>query len=149
MLNFNRRFLPHAATLQAFLYDVLSSPKFKGSHPVSWWDAFVVNFNGCKAYLCRTSVLSHPHPSVPLTWVKVASTTAMGTVLQLRLQGVLQPLAFFTGKLSPAQQMYGALNSELLAIYVAVRYFRHTLEARHFTILTEHKTLTLAMDDPF
>jgi len=33
---------------------------------------------------------------------------------------------------------------ELLAIYEAVRYFRHMLEAQHFTILSDHKTLTFA-----
>jgi cleavage and polyadenylation specificity factor subunit 1 len=31
-----------------------------------------------------------------------------------------------------------------LAIYAAVRIFRHMLEARHFTILTNHKPLTFA-----
>jgi cleavage and polyadenylation specificity factor subunit 1 len=31
---------------------------------------------------------------------------------------------------------------ELLAIYDAVRYFRHVLEARHFAIFTDHKLLT-------
>jgi hypothetical protein len=33
---------------------------------------------------------------------------------------------------------------ELLAINEAVRYFRHILEARHFTIMTDHKPLTFA-----
>jgi hypothetical protein len=36
---------------------------------------------------------------------------------------------------------YSAYDRELLAIYEAVRHFRHMLEARHFTILTEHKPL--------
>jgi cleavage and polyadenylation specificity factor subunit 1 len=33
-------------------------------------------------------------------------------------------------------------TTELLAIYEAVRYFHHMLEAWHFTILTDHKPLT-------
>ena len=33
---------------------------------------------------------------------------------------------------------------ERLAIYATVRIFRHMLESRHFTILTDHKPLTLA-----
>jgi hypothetical protein len=66
----------------------------------------------------------------------------MGAVLQQRVQGVWQPLAFFSRKLSPAQQKHSAYDRELLAIYGAVRYFRHMLEARHFSIFTDHKPLT-------
>ena len=73
-----------------------------------------------------------------------ASTTAMGAVLQQRVQDIWQPLAFFSRKLSPAQQKYSTYDRELLAIYEAVRYFHHMLEARHFTILTDHKPLTFA-----
>jgi hypothetical protein len=36
MLNFYRRFLPHAAATQAPLHDVLSGPRIKGSHPITW-----------------------------------------------------------------------------------------------------------------
>jgi hypothetical protein len=36
MLNFYRRFIPHAAATQAPLHDVLSGPKVKGSHPITW-----------------------------------------------------------------------------------------------------------------
>jgi cleavage and polyadenylation specificity factor subunit 1 len=67
----------------------------------------------------------------------------MGAVLQQRVQDIWRPLAFFSRKLSPAQK-YSAYDRELLAIYEAVRHFRHMLEARHFTILTDHKPLTYA-----
>jgi hypothetical protein len=59
------------------------------------------------------------------------------------MQDAWQLLAFFSRKLSPAQQKYSAYDGELLAIYEDVRYLRHMLEARHFTILTDHKPLTL------
>jgi hypothetical protein len=36
MLNFYRRFLPHAAAIQTLLHDVLSCPRVKGSHPTTW-----------------------------------------------------------------------------------------------------------------
>jgi cleavage and polyadenylation specificity factor subunit 1 len=68
----------------------------------------------------------------------------MGAVIQQRCQDAWQPLAFFSRKLSPAQQNYSAYDRELLAIYEAVRHFRHMLEARHFTILTDHKPITFA-----
>jgi hypothetical protein len=43
-----------------------------------------------------------------------------------------------------AQQKYSAYHRELLAIYEAVKYFQHMLKARHFTVLTDHKSLTFA-----
>jgi cleavage and polyadenylation specificity factor subunit 1 len=144
MLNFYRRFLPHAASSQAPLYDVLSDPKVKGAHPVIWTDALAAAFNECKANLSRAAFLGHPHSTAPLALVTDASTTTMGAVRQQPVQDVWQPLAFFSRKLIPAQQKYSTYDRELLEIYEAVRYFRHMLEARHFTILTDHKPLTFA-----
>ena len=46
--------------------------------------------------------------------------------------------------MSMAQEKYSAYERELLAIYEAVKYFRHMLEARHFLIFTDHKPLTYA-----
>ena len=70
----------------------------------------------------------------------------MGAVLQQQIKDVWQPLTFFSRKLSPAQQKYSAYDREILAIYEAVKYFPHMLEARHFTILTDHKPLTFAFN---
>ena len=62
------------------------------------------------------------------------------------MQDIWQPLAFFSRKLSPAEQKYSAYDRELLATYEAVRYFCHMLEARHFTILTDHKPLSFTFN---
>jgi cleavage and polyadenylation specificity factor subunit 1 len=61
-------------------------------------------------------------------------------VLQQRVDNAWQPLAVFPKKLNPAQQKYSAYDRELLAVYEAVKHLRHMLEARHFTIFTDHKT---------
>jgi hypothetical protein len=36
MVNFYRRFLPHAAATQAPHHSVLSGPRVKGSHLITW-----------------------------------------------------------------------------------------------------------------
>ena len=144
MLNFYRRFFPHAASTQAPLHNILSGPKVKGSHPVTWTDSFLAAFSECKASLSQAALLVHPDPTATLALVTDASTTAMGAVLQQRVQCGWQLLAFFSRKLSPAQQKYSAYDWELLTIYEAVKYFRHMLEARNFTVLTDHKPLTFA-----
>jgi hypothetical protein len=63
----------------------------------------------------------------------------MGAVLQQRVDNAWQPLALFSRKLNPAQSKYSAYDRELLAVYEAVKHFRHMLEARHFTVFTDHK----------
>jgi cleavage and polyadenylation specificity factor subunit 1 len=68
----------------------------------------------------------------------------MGVVLQQHVQNAWQSLAFFSKKLNSAQQKYSAYDRELLAIYEAVKHFRHILEARHFIIFTDHKPITYA-----
>jgi cleavage and polyadenylation specificity factor subunit 1 len=67
----------------------------------------------------------------------------MGAILQQRINA-WQPLAFFSEKMNPAQQKYSAYDRELLAVYEAVKHFSHMLEARHFIILRDHKSLTFA-----
>ena len=144
MLNFYRRFLPHAAATQAPLHALLAGPRTKGSQPINWTPALSQAFEECKASLSQAAMLAHPDGAAPIALVTDASTTAMGAVLQQRTQDSWRPLAFFSKKMSTAQQKYSAYDRELLAIYEAVKHFRHMLEARHFMIFTDHKPLTYA-----
>jgi cleavage and polyadenylation specificity factor subunit 1 len=89
-------------------------------------------------------LLAHPEPSAQLALVTDASSSAMGAVLQQRVNNAWQPLAFFSKKLNAAQQKYSAYDRELLAVYETVKHFRHTLEARHFLMFTDHKPITYA-----
>ena len=52
------------------------------------------------------------------------------------------PLSYFSRKLSPTEQCYSTFDRELLAVYCAIRHFRHFLEAREFHVITDHKPLT-------
>jgi cleavage and polyadenylation specificity factor subunit 1 len=143
MLNFYCRFLPHTAAIQAPLHALLAGPCTKGSQIIEWTPALSQVFKECKASLSRTTMLAHPDGAAPIALVTDASTTAMGTVLQQRTQDAWQPLAFFL-KMNTAQQKYSMYDRELLAIYEAVKHFRHMLEARKFVIFTDHKLLTYA-----
>jgi cleavage and polyadenylation specificity factor subunit 1 len=141
MLNFYRRFLPQAAATQAPLHDVR---RVKSYHPIAWTPELHKAFEECKASLSRATLLAHPEPSAQLAVVTDASTTTMGAVLQQRINNAWQPLAFFSKKMNPTQQKYSAYDRELLAVYEAVKHFRHMLEARHFTVFTGHNPLTYA-----
>lgn len=65
----------------------------------------------------------------------------MGAILQQHINGNWQPLAFFSRKFNIAQMKYSPYDRELLAIYAAVKNFKHMLEGRIFTIYTDHKPL--------
>jgi hypothetical protein len=65
----------------------------------------------------------------------------MVAALQQRVGNAWQPFAFFSKKLNSAQQKYSAHDRKLLAVYKAVKYFCHMLEARHFIIFTVHNSI--------
>ncbi|KAJ0169244.1 hypothetical protein K1T71_015274 [Dendrolimus kikuchii] len=73
-----------------------------------------------------------------------ASDIAIGTVLQQKVKGNSQPLAFFSKKLTLAQRKYSPFDRELLAIYEAVKHFHFMVEAKPLTIWTDHKPIVAA-----
>ena len=57
----------------------------------------------------------------------------------------LVSFGFFSKKLSSAEFKYSAFDRELLAAYSSIRHFCFLLEAREFTLFTDHKPLTHAL----
>ena len=58
--------------------------------------------------------LVHPRPGAPISLAVDASDSYVGSVLQQLLDGSWAPLAFFSMKLSDAEQKYFAFDRELL-----------------------------------
>lgn len=143
MINFYRKFLPRAADVQAPLHALLTG-SLKGSHPINLHGETLQAFQVCKDSLANAALLAHPDCTAKLALVTDASDRAIGAVLQQLKNGVWQPLAFFSRKLSPSQVKYSPYDRELLAIYEGIKYFRHMLEVRHFTVYTDHKPISFA-----
>ena len=99
-------------------------------------------FQEIKDALANASLLIHPQPDAPINVMTDASDIAIGVVLQQHLDGQWCPLSYFSRKLSSNEQQYSTFDRELLAVYCAIRYFRHFLEACEFHVLTDHKPLT-------
>lgn len=144
MLNFYRRFIPKAAHIQAPLTNILAGPRIKGSQLISLTPEILKAFDCCKASLSQATLLSHPDPTAELAIVTDASDIAIGAVLQQKKGENWEPLAFFSQKLNTAQRKYSPYDRELLAVYEAIKYFRHMVEARTFMVFTDHKPLTFA-----
>ena len=87
----------------------------------------------------------HPDSTAQINITCDASDVAVGGVLQQFLNGMWQPLSFFSKKLNPAETRYSAFDRELLAVYATIKHFRHNLEGRNFFVNTDHKPLTFVM----
>lgn len=144
MLNFYRRFVPNAAKLQAPLNSILAGEKVKSTHPVNFTKEQQEAFDESKRALANATLLVHPHPGAELSIVTDASDVSIGAVLQQRTGDIWKPLGFFSRKLTLTQQKYSPYDRELLAIYEAIKYFQHMVEARSFVVFTDHRPLTYA-----
>ncbi|KRY64563.1 Transposon Tf2-6 polyprotein, partial [Trichinella pseudospiralis] len=142
-VNFYRRFIPRAATLLAPLEKLTSS---HNSHNKLKLSEDAVNaFDAVKEALANATLLSHPQEGAALSLVVDASDHAAGAALQQLHKGCWSPLAFFSRRFQPREMRYSAFGRELLAIYLAIRHFRHWLEGRQFTVLTDHKPIVQAV----
>ncbi|BHF70376.1 hypothetical protein SprV_0301342600 [Sparganum proliferum] len=107
LVNYYHRFLPHGATILQPLNSLLTHSK----KTLVMAEEAVRSFNDVKAALAKATLLAHPRSDAQLTPMTDASSTAVGASLQQTVGGVLQPLAFFSKKLSPA--VSSAENSSL------------------------------------
>ncbi|GBN21475.1 Transposon Ty3-G Gag-Pol polyprotein, partial [Araneus ventricosus] len=145
MVNFYRRFIPHAASQQAELYDLVKNRKKNDSKPLQWNEVSNKAFETCKDSISKAALLAHPHPDGKLALFVDASDVGIGAVLQQQVGSDIKPLSFFSHKLTPTEARYSTYDRELLAVYSAIKHFAYTLEGREFTVYTDHKPLTFAL----
>ena len=143
LVNFYHRFLPGCAHILHPLNGLLSTAS--DCEELHWDDDAVAAFAAIKEALAKAALLTHPQPGAPLCLVTDASNRAVGAVLQQSLNGVWQPISFFSKKLKPAESRYSTFDRELLAIYLAIKHFRHLVEGQQLYVLTDHKPLVYAL----
>ena len=141
MLNYYRRFLPHAADLLRPLYDGCKAKQ----KTLVWTDSLAAAFRAAKNLIVSSSSLEFPHPSAPTRIVVDASLIGVGAVLQQWIDDSWKTLAYYSRGLNAAQRAYSAFDRELLAIYLSLRHFMYFVEGRNFHILTDHKPLVSAI----
>src|SRR5450830_1404016 len=135
--------MPGLARIVRPLTDLL-----RGSPPpksILWSQEAEAAFVAAKAALTKCSALAHPRPDAILSLSVDASDSHVGGVLQQIDSGSWRPLAFFSKKLSSAEEKYSTFDRELLAAYSAIRHFRYILEGRAFRLYTDHKPLVAAI----
>lgn len=146
MMNFYRRFLPHAAEVQLKLHSCYKGNKKNDKSKIIWTDDSILAFESCKSLLVEATNLVHPLVTTELALMVDASDYALGAVLQQNSSKGWEPLGFFSKRLNPAQVKYSVYDRELLAAYSAVKHFRSSLEGRNFVIYTDQKPLIFAFN---
>ena len=144
LVNFYHRFIPHGATLLEPLNKCLNTSGDSPLHFV-WDESASAAFTAIKDALADATLLAHPKPHAPTCIMADASDSAVGAVLQQNMGDGWQPIAYFSKKLRPAETKYSTFDRELLAVYLAIKHFRHFIEGREFFVLTDHKPLTFAL----
>ncbi|KAJ8723051.1 hypothetical protein PYW08_002963 [Mythimna loreyi] len=144
MINFYRAHLPHAVDYQKELNKYLHNSKKRDKTKINWTEVSEKAFVKCKECLQNSVMLSHPASNVPLALMTDASNSCVGAVLQQEIGDQWKPLGYFSKQLSETQQKYSTYDRELLAIYLAIQYFRKMFEGKKLVIYTDHKPLTFA-----
>ncbi|XP_052001342.1 uncharacterized protein ccser2a isoform X1 [Xyrauchen texanus] len=140
-VNFYLRFIRNFSTVASPLTAMLKKGRTKLHWPANALQAFAQ----LKERFTSVPILHHPNPDLPFVVEVDASNTGIGAILS-QSQGnppKLFPCAYYSRKLSPAEQNYDVGNRELLAMKAALEEWRHWLEgARHpFQVLTDHRNL--------
>ncbi|CAB0001767.1 unnamed protein product [Nesidiocoris tenuis] len=146
MLNFYRSFILQAAAILADLNGFLKGYPGKQNAVISWTSEGSDAFQKSKEALAAATLLHYPRPDTELSLMVDASEQAIGGSVQQKVQGSWQPLGFFSRKLSETERKYSAYDRELLAAYASIKHFKHLLEGRVFTLYTDHKPLTYALN---
>ena len=114
----------------------------KEKTPWEWGPKQREAFAALKHALCTAPVLLIPDPSLPYTLNCDACMYAVGATLQQDHGNGLQPVAFRSKKLSPAEINYDTREKEFLALFDACSYWRHYLNGtQKFKLLSDHDSL--------
>ena len=141
-VNFYRKFVSSFAEISAPLVELT-----KKDVSWKWGDDCQRAFLGLKAAVESAPSLWHPRFDLPFVLETDASDFAMGAVLSqpttLDEQSSLNPVGFYSKKLSPAERNYDVHDKELLAIICALSQWSHYLLSSDFVIriYTDHKNL--------
>ena len=137
LANFYRRFVRDYSRLALPLTELT-----KDTTPWQWGAEQQRAFDALKAALCALPVLLVPDQSKPFVLNCDACKYAIGATLQQDHGNGLQPVAFFSAKMTDAERNYDVREQEFMALMRACLHWRHYLHGTQpFRLLTDHDSL--------
>jgi hypothetical protein len=138
LANFYRRFVKDYSRIALPLTELTRET----TTPWKWGAEQQAAFDALKAALCSPPVLLVPDQSKPFVLNTDACKFAIGATLQQDHGNGLQPVAFFSAKMSDAERNYDVREQEFMALFKACLHWRHYLHGTQpFTLLTDHDSL--------
>ena len=141
-----RSFLGTAGYYRKFIKDFskIAAPLSELTHdnvPFTWGAPQDSAFKTLKTAMQQDPVLILPDPKLPFTVHTDASGFALGAVLMQDQGKGMQPIAYLSKKMLPAETRYPTHEQELLAIICALKTWRPYLHGAKFKVMTDHKSL--------
>ena len=144
-VNYYSSFIPHFADITAPLTDLLKAIPDKVSRKskakLNWLLVHQNSFEAIRAALASPPLLRLFDPVLPCKVSVDASKVAVGGVLEQEEHGVWRPVAFYSRKLSPAEQRYTTRERECLAVKQCLVVWRHYLLGAPFVVKSDHESL--------
>ena len=139
LANFYRRFVKDYSRIALPLTQLTREVTGGG---FTWGTEQQAAFDALKVALCAPPVLLVPDHSKPFVLNCDACKYAIGATLQQDHGNGLQPVAFFSAKMSDAERNYNVREQEFMALFRACQHWRHYLHGTQpFTLLSDHDSL--------
>jgi hypothetical protein len=138
LAGYYRAYVPHYSQVAADLTCLTGK-----SQSWVWGESQERAFRRLKELLSSAPVLVVPDMDQPFVIHTDASDFAVGAMLEQNQGGGLQPIAYLSKKLNPAQCNYSTYEKELLAIVEALKEWKHyLLGSKHrIRIVCDHQPL--------
>ena len=111
--------------------------KKKATKKFEWLEKHQKAFDDMKKIVSREVTMAYPDFEQPFDIYTDASSRQLGAVITQNNR----PIAFYSKKLSSAQQNYSVTDLELLSIVMTLKEFRNILLGQRINIHTDHKNL--------
>ena len=95
--------------------------------------------------MVTSPILAYPDFSKPFVLDTDASDQAIGAVLSQKINGKEHVIAYGSRTLTKSEKRYCVTRKELLSLVNFVKYFRHYLYGKAFTVRTDHGSLRWLM----
>lgn len=107
----------------------------------TWSSQHQTAFETLKQKISTRPTLILPRDELPFVVQTDASGFAIGGCLMQDHGRGLQPVAFLSKKLLPAETRYPTHEQELLAIIICLKSWRHYLYGKKFVVQTDHRSI--------